>query len=72
MTEPVHWGADVPVSLPQPLSEDNIGIVPMDGFCFTESGLFFDLSQADFDRISTPSFAPENLQEEVIRYDEGL
>lgn len=72
MTEPVTWGADVPVSLPQPLDEDNPGIIPMDGFCFTERGLFFDLSQADFDRISTPTFAPDNPQETVIRYDEGL
>lgn len=70
--EPVHWGADVPISLPQPLTEDNPGIVPMDGFCFTASGLFHDLSQVDFDRISTPAFAPDNPQEQVIRYDEGL
>lgn len=72
MTEPVHWGADVPVSLPQPLSEDNPGIIPMDGFCFTANGLFFDLSQADYDRISIPTYAPDNPQVPVVRYDEGL
>lgn len=72
MTESVHWGADVPVSLPQPLEEGNVGIIPMDGFCFTENGLFHDLSQADFDRISTPSYAPDNPGQPVIRYDEGL
>lgn len=72
MTEPIHWGSDVPVSLPQPLDDDNTGIVPMDGFCFTSSGLFFDLSQADFQRISMPTFAPEDPQQETVRYDEGL
>jgi hypothetical protein len=60
------------VSLPQPLDEDNPGIIPMDGFCFTPSGLFFDLSQADFQRISTPTFAPEDPQQQIVRYDEGL
>lgn len=72
MTEPIHWGSDVPVSLPQPLAEDNPGVVPMDGFCFTPNGLFFDLSEADYQRISSPTFAPDNPQEQVIRYDEGL
>jgi hypothetical protein len=72
MTEPIHWGSDVPVSLPQPLAEDNPGIIPMDGFCFTANGLAYDLSQADFARISTPTFAPEDPQQQVIRYDEGL
>lgn len=72
MSEPVHWGSDVPVSLPQPLSEDNPGLVAMDGFCFTVNGLFFDLSQSDHDRISVPTFAPDIPEQPVIRYDEGL
>lgn len=72
MSEPVHWGADVPVSLPQPLDEDNTGLVPMDGFCFTLNGLFFDLSQADHARIAVPTFAPDRPEDPVVRYDEGL
>jgi hypothetical protein len=60
------------VSLPQPLTEDNPGIIPMDGFCFTPHGLFFDLSAADYQRISTPTFAPDDPQRQVVRYDEGL
>lgn len=72
MTEPVHWGTDVPVSLPQPLDDASAVSIPMDGFCFTANGLAFDLSRADFDRISTPSFAPELPDQDVIRYDEGL
>lgn len=70
--EPIHWGSDVPVSLPQPLDEGNPGIIPMDGFCFTANGLAFDLSQADYSRIATPTFAPEDPQQQVVRYDEGL
>lgn len=72
MTDPVHWGADVPVSLPQPLTDDNPGIIPMGGFCFTASGLFFDLSVADHQRIATPSYAPVQPKQQIIRYDEGL
>lgn len=72
MVQSVNWGADVPVSLPSALSEDNPGIVPMDGFCFTATGLAFDLSQEDRDRISIPTFAPDDLSSPVIRYDEGL
>lgn len=72
MTEPATWGADVPISLPTPIDESNPGIVPMDGFCFTATGMAFDLSQSDHDRISRPTFAPDHPQEQIIRYDEGL
>jgi hypothetical protein len=72
MTEPTHWGADVPISLPQPLTADNPGIIPMDGFCFTSSGLFFDLSDADYQRIAVPAYAPAQPKHQTIRYDEGL
>jgi hypothetical protein len=72
MTDPVHWGADVPVSLPQPLSDDNPGVIPMDGFCFTANGLFFDLSTADYQQMATPSYAPVQAKQQVVNYDEGL
>lgn len=72
MTEPVTWGSDVPVSLPQPLDESNPGIIPMDGFCFTATGLAWDLSRSDWEAISTPTFAPDAPQDQVIRYDDGL
>ena len=72
MTEPVHWGADVPVSLPQPLPDASSASIPMDGFCFTEAGLFFDLSESDHARIAAPTFAPDIPNQTTIRYDEGL
>lgn len=53
-----QWGSDVPVSMPQPLPKDVIGIVPMGGFVMTESGLFPDLSAADHENLSHPTYAP--------------
>ncbi|MET7363277.1 hypothetical protein ABZS76_33235 [Streptomyces sp. NPDC005562] len=53
-----QWGSDVPVSMPAPLPSDVPGIVPMGGFVMTESGLFHDMSAADHERLSRPTFAP--------------
>lgn len=50
------WGADVPVSMPEPPAEQ--GLVPMYGFVFTASGLFHDLTQAEHERLSLPTYAP--------------
>jgi hypothetical protein len=51
-----QWGSDVPVSMPMPLEGEPL--VQMFGFVFTEFGLFHDLSAADHETISTPTFAP--------------
>lgn len=50
------WGSDVPVSMPEPLTE--AGLIPMFGFVFTIDGLRHDLSEADHERIGRPTFAP--------------
>ena len=50
------WGSDVPVSMPEPLDRD--GLVPMYGFTFTIDGLRHDITEADHETISRPSFAP--------------
>ncbi|MFE6000306.1 hypothetical protein ACFQ6C_26155 [Streptomyces sp. NPDC056454] len=61
-----QWGSDVPVSMPQPLPPGVVGIVPMGGFTMTESGLFPDLSAADHEYLSRPSYAPyEPLRTQV-------
>ncbi|GAA1978719.1 hypothetical protein [Kitasatospora viridis] len=62
-----QWGADVPVSMPQPLPPDLVGLVPMTGFTMTLNGLWPDLSQADWERISRPTYAPYDpaLQEDA-------
>ncbi|MFI0967064.1 hypothetical protein ACH4S8_37620 [Streptomyces sp. NPDC021080] len=62
-----QWGADVPVSMPQPLPAKLGNTVPMGGFVMTENGLFHDLSAADHARLSRPSFAPFDPASEQIR-----
>lgn len=64
-----QWGADVPVSMPQPLPSGIASIVPMDGFTMTEFGLFHDLTAADHERLATPTYAP---QDPLQRIDETL
>jgi hypothetical protein len=71
MTSPINWGADVPVSMPEPLSEDNPGLIDMDGFCFTASGIAHNLSRADWEVLSVPTFSPE-IPARAIRYDAAL
>jgi hypothetical protein len=51
------WGADVPVSLPQSLG-DQEGLVPMFGFTFTINGLFHDMNDSDLEALATPTYAP--------------
>lgn len=51
------WGSDVPVSMPEPL-KDQEGMIPMFGFTFTVNGLFHDLTEADHERLSIPTYAP--------------
>ncbi len=53
-----QWGADVPISMPQPLRPDQESLVPMGGFTMTLDGLFPDLSTADHERLATPSYRP--------------
>jgi hypothetical protein len=55
-----QWGADVPVSMPQPLRADQEAIVPMNGFAMTLDGLYPDMSAADHERLATPVYAPYN------------
>lgn len=53
-----QWGADVPISMPQPLRPGQEALVPMGGFVMTIDGLFPDMSAADYERLSTPAYAP--------------
>lgn len=53
-----QWGADVPVSMPQPLRADQVALVPMNGFVMTLDGLWPDMSAADHERLATPAYAP--------------
>ena len=52
------WASDVAVSMPEPRDPSPLGQVPMFGFVFTENGLFHDLTTAEHERLSIPTFAP--------------
>lgn len=51
------WGSDVRVSMPLPTVNDGPS-VPMFGFIFTVNGLSHDLSESDYERLATPTYAP--------------
>lgn len=55
-----QWGADVPVSMPQPLPAGLVSMIPMGGFTMTVNGLFADMNDAEHERASRPTFAPRN------------
>jgi hypothetical protein len=52
------WSADVPISMPEGLSPNNPGLVPMFGFTFTENGLAHDITTGEVQELSIPKWAP--------------
>lgn len=62
------WGADVPVSMPRPITDYTDASVPMFGFRFTLNGLMHDLNEDDWERISNPTFRPQSPRS-VVRGD---
>jgi hypothetical protein len=58
--------------MPLPLTDDSPGLVDMDGFCFTSSGLAHNLSRADWERLSVPTFSPQIPTTTPVRYDAAL
>lgn len=61
----VYYGSDVRVSLPQP-PQGAILSVPMYGFAFTENGLAHDITVAQHETLSRPTFTPQRPYSEVI------
>jgi len=70
VTDRPAWGADVPVSMPLPAEEDVM--VPMFGFGMTQYRLVHDLTQAEYESLSVPVYAPESQQGTVIAGDAGI
>ncbi len=68
-TRPV-WGADVPISMPLPASEEVV--VPMFGFGMTQYRLVHELSRADYEALAVPVYAPASPAGDVIRGDAAL
>jgi hypothetical protein len=62
----IYYSADVRVSLPEPMPSAPQVTVPMYGFAFTENGLRHDITRADHDALSTPSFAPHAPLGDVV------
>lgn len=58
MSEPgFFWGADVPISMPQPTANDVV--VDMGAHGITNTGqLDHNLTQADLDNYTQPTFSP--------------
>ncbi len=57
MTQSNGWGCDVPVSMPEPISSDEIRL-DMGSHAFTEDGLRINVSRADVQQIASPTYAP--------------
>lgn len=52
------WGADVPISMPEPSPLDAGTAVPMGGMAFTAAGLFHDLTEIDREELLARGFGP--------------
>ena len=64
------WGSDVPISMPQPASEP--GLVPMFGFVMTQFRLAHDLTDAEYQALSVPVFAPRLPDGQAVLDDADL
>ena len=58
MTTPgAYWGTDVPISMPEPTTDDVL--IDMGAYGFSENGLVHNLTPADLEDYMMPTFAPE-------------
>ena len=67
---PPVWGADVPISMPLP--PDEPVMVEMHGFAMTQYRLVHDLTQADYEALAVPVYAPANPTGDVVPGDAAL
>ena len=63
MSDPLNrvrpWGADVPVSKPEPAADDLPILVDFGGVGMTAGGLTTTITSSDIDDVFLPPFAPE-------------
>jgi hypothetical protein len=52
------WGADCPVSMPLPAPASEPKLVNMYGFSMTQYRLVHDISQAEYESLRVPVYAP--------------
>jgi hypothetical protein len=70
VTDRPAWGADVPISMPVPVSESVM--VPMFGFGMTQFRLVPDMTSAEYESLSVPVYAPVTPQGSVVAGDAGI
>lgn len=56
--DPETWASDEPISLPEPLTQHRY-VVPMDGFVFTEHGIYHGVYETDLEEMKHPTYGPE-------------
>lgn len=64
VTDRPAWGADVPISMPVPVSEPVM--VEMYGFGMTQYRLAPDMTAAEYESLSVPVYAPAQGAGNVI------
>jgi hypothetical protein len=62
---PTVWGADVPVSHPEPLEDPNYCLVDMGGFGFGVGGIAHNYTTVDHETIMVPFWSPLDSEEAV-------
>lgn len=58
-TPEAPWGADGPISTPEPLATRDVQMVSFGGLAFTPMGLVFDLTEVDREEHYAPRYGPE-------------
>lgn len=53
-----HWGADCPISMPEPLRWGQTPWVDMGHFCMTEEGIAHNITTSDLEFYQQPVFEP--------------
>jgi hypothetical protein len=51
-----YWGADVPISMPEPSNDDVL--IDMGAVGFSENGLVHNLNSSDLEEYQIPTFGP--------------
>ncbi len=52
------WGSDAPVSMPQPIRDEDQQ-VDFGGFVFTTGGMAHGITEVDVEAVYAPTFSPE-------------
>jgi hypothetical protein len=70
ITDRPVWGSDVPISMPLPAPEPQI--VPMFGWAMTQFRLVHAISQADYENLAVPVYAPDQPSGDVVADDAAI